>query len=201
LTLPSIDLDLWFKIDPDIEFGRVFSLLPDALSDLEEVGIRISFAVKQDDIDSLVSAYDEAKSLKKGRSLLRDAFTLSKFLNHPRKSQKILSPSLLRSRKNMPISHWISALEPSEAERVLSSLLRIDFVDAQRNIDDQEASRSNRLSAAFATFYKHNLEEPAINEAASHVIDENNQSLSDHYEMTFKDLMGVISKLRRSFRQ
>ena len=25
---------------------------------------------------------------------------------------------------------WVSALEPSEAERVLSSLIRIDFVDA-----------------------------------------------------------------------
>jgi predicted ATP-dependent endonuclease of OLD family len=88
-----------------------------------------------------------------------------------------------------------SALEQSEAERVLYSLLRIDFVDAQRNINEQEASRSNPLSAAFAAFYKHHLEQPAINEAASRVIDDNNQNLSAHYETTFKDLMGVISKL------
>ena len=65
----------------------------------------------------------------------------------------------------------------------------------QRNIDDQEASRSNRLSAVFAAFYKHHLEEPESNEAASLVIDANNQSLSDHYKATFKDLMGVISIL------
>lgn len=52
LSLPSIDLDLWFKIDPDIEFGRVFSLLPSTLSDLDEVGVRVRFAVKQDDIGS-----------------------------------------------------------------------------------------------------------------------------------------------------
>ncbi|MDA3823102.1 MAG: AAA family ATPase, partial [Bacteroidales bacterium] len=193
LSLPSIDLDLWFKIDPDIEFGRVFSLLPNTLSDLDEVGIRISFAVKQDEIDGLVSAYEEAKSLKK-EGTTRDAFTLSRFLNTQGSLKRFfrLHYYVLEKTGTDPV---VAAIEPSEAERVLSSLLRIDFVDAQRNIDDQEASRSNRLSSAFATFYKHNLEEPAINEAANQVIDENNQSLSDHYEMTFKDLMGVISRL------
>jgi predicted ATP-dependent endonuclease of OLD family len=193
LSLPSIDLDLWCKIDPDIEFGRVFSLLPDTLSDLEEVGVRISFAVKQDDIGSLISTYEEARSIKKEEAI-RDAFTLSRFLGLEGNLKKYfrLHYFVLEKTDSDPTA---SALEPSEAERVLSSLLRIDFVDAQRNIDDQEASRSNRLSAAFAAFYKHNLEEPAINEAASQVIDDNNQSLSAHYETTFKDLMGVISKL------
>jgi predicted ATP-dependent endonuclease of OLD family len=193
LSLPSIDLDLWFNIDPDIEFGRVFSLLPNTLSDLDEVGIRISFAAKQGDIDGLIYAYEEAKSLKK-EGATRDAFTLSRFLNTQGSLKRFFSLHyyVLEKTDADPI---FSALEPSEAERVLSSLLRIDFVDAQRNIDDQEASRSNRLSSAFATFYKHNLEEPTINEAASQVIDENNQKLSDHYEKTFKELMGVISKL------
>jgi predicted ATP-dependent endonuclease of OLD family len=79
LSLPSIDLDLWFKIDPDIEFGRVFSLLPDTLSDLEEVGIRISLAVKQDDIGSLISTYEEARSIKQDEAT-GDAYTLSRFL-------------------------------------------------------------------------------------------------------------------------
>ncbi len=174
LTLPSIDLDLWFKINPDIEFGRIFSLLPNTLSDLDEVGIRISFAAKQDEIDGLVSAYEEAKALKK-EGATRDAFTLSKFLSSSGNLKRFfrLHYFVLEKTSANPV---VSALEPSEAERVLSSLIRIDFVDAQRNIDDQEASRSNRLSTAFATFYKHNLEEPAVNEAASQVIDENNQS-------------------------
>ncbi len=193
MSLPSIDLDLWFKIDPEIEFGRVFSLLPSTLSDIDEVGIRVSFAAKQDDIDILFSAYHEAKSLKKERAAYEE-FTLSRFLNIQGRLKRFfrLHYYVLEKAGNDAI---VSSLEPSEAERVLSSLLRIDFVDAQRNIDDQEASRSNRLSSAFATFYKHNLEEPGINEAASQVIDENNQSLSAHYEMTFKDLMGVISIL------
>lgn len=193
LSLPSIDLDLWFKIDPDIEFGRVFSLLPDTLSYLEEVGIRISLAVKQDDIASLISTYEEARSIKQDEAT-RDAFTLSRFLGLEGNLKKYFRLHYLVLEKTDG-DQTAAALEPSEAERVLSSLVRIDFVDAQRNIDDQEASRSNRLSAAFAAFYKYNLEEPAINEAASQVIDDNNQNLSAHYETTFKDLMGVISKL------
>lgn len=194
ISLPSIDLDLWFKIDPEIEFGRVFSLLPSTLSDIDEVGIRMSFGAKRDDINILVSAYEEAKSLKKVGAVVYEEFTLSRFLNSHGRLKRFFQLNYYVL-ENSCSDAIVSSLEPSEASRVLSSLLRIDFVDAQRNIDDQEASRSNRLSSAFATFYKHNLEEPAINEAANQVIDENNKSLSDHYEKTFKDLIGVISGL------
>jgi putative ATP-dependent endonuclease of the OLD family len=193
LSLPSIDVDLWFRIDPEIEFGRVFALLPDTLSDLEEVGIRISFAVKQDDIENLISAYEEARAIKKDTGA-RDAFTLSIFLGLEGNLKKYFRIHYFALEKT-DTDPAASALEPSEAERVLSSLLRIDFVDAQRKIGEQETSRSNSLSEAFATFYKYNLEEPAINEAASKVIDENNRSLTAHYETTFRDLIGVISKL------
>lgn len=193
LSLPSIDLDLWFKIDPDIEFGKVFSLLPDSLSDIEEVGIRLSFAAKQDDIDDLISNYEEARSIKRDENA-HNTFTLSRFLDLAGNLKKYFRLHYLVLAKTDG-DPTVAPLEPSEADRVLSSLLRIDFVDAQRNFDDQEASRSNRLSTAFAAFYKYNLEEPAINEAASRVIDDNNQNLSAHYETTFKDLMGVISKL------
>jgi len=49
----------WFKINPDIEFGRVFSLLPSTLSDVDEVGIRISFAVKEEDTANLIATYED----------------------------------------------------------------------------------------------------------------------------------------------
>lgn len=193
LRLPSIDLDIWFKIEPEIEFGRVFALLPGTLSDLEDVGIRISFSAKREDIDNLFSMYLEARSRKKNEDVSA-SFTMSRFLSLEGNLKKYFRLHYFVLEKNNG-DQTVLPLEPSEAERVLSSLVRIDFIDAQRNIDDQEASRSNRLSSAFASFYKHNLEEPKINEAASYVIDENNQNLSAHYETTFKELMGVISRL------
>ena len=38
--IPSIEMDLWFSIDPETEFGRVFSLLPNVSMTFEKVGIR-----------------------------------------------------------------------------------------------------------------------------------------------------------------
>ena len=46
VQLPSIYMDLWFSIDPDIEFGSVFSLIPNVSSALDKVGVRIKFGVK-----------------------------------------------------------------------------------------------------------------------------------------------------------
>jgi len=56
------------------------------------------------------------------------------------------------------------ALDPEEGKRVLAGLIRVDFVDAQRSLDDQEASRSNRLSTAFETFYRKNLTQAEASE-------------------------------------
>ena len=89
----------------------------------------------------------------------------------------------------------VHSLEPEEGKRILRSLVRVDFVDAQRNIDDQEAGRSNRLSSAFASFYKDNLEQAEIGDAANLIIDQNNDSLTSHYELHFKPLMSVIQDL------
>ena len=45
-SLPSIGMDLWFSIDPDIEYGRVGHLLPNVSSNFEEVGVRLEYCVK-----------------------------------------------------------------------------------------------------------------------------------------------------------
>jgi DNA helicase-2/ATP-dependent DNA helicase PcrA len=62
-------------------------------------------------------------------------------------------------------------LAADEGNRLLATLVRVDFVDAQRNIDDDDSSRSNRLSAAFAAFYRRNLEQATIAEAAHRILD------------------------------
>ncbi len=54
-SLPSIGMDLWFSIDPDIEYGRVGDLLPNASSNFEEVGVRLEYCVK--DAGKLKSEY------------------------------------------------------------------------------------------------------------------------------------------------
>jgi putative ATP-dependent endonuclease of OLD family len=86
-------------------------------------------------------------------------------------------------------------LDSKDGKLLLRDLLRVDFVDAQRSMDDNEVNRSNRLSTAFAAFYKKNLEQAEAEQSAYQVIDENNLRLTEHYATHFSGLMEVIQGL------
>ena len=86
-------------------------------------------------------------------------------------------------------------LDSKDGKSLLKDLLRVDFVDAQRSVDDDEANRSNRLSTAFSAFYKKNLEQAEAEQSAYQVIDENNRKLTEHYETHFGGLIEVIKGL------
>ncbi|WP_346274840.1 ATP-dependent nuclease [Burkholderia cenocepacia] len=86
-------------------------------------------------------------------------------------------------------------LEPDEGKRLVRQLVRVEFVDAQRNINDDDNSRSNRLSAAFASFYRKNLDQAEYAAEAHRVIDQNNADLTRHYEKQFAPLMDLIRGL------
>ncbi len=194
ISLPKISLDIWFSIDPDsIAFGRVFTLLP-KLWDFTRVGIRLSYEVA--DAQKLREQYNSAyPALADGTR----AKALSQFL--------ALEGNLAR---NFAVRHFSldeqqqadgqiailsTELEPEEGKRLLRHLIRVEFVDAQRNINDDDNSRSNRLSSAFAAFYRKNLEQAGHAAAAHSVIDENNKQLTEHYEKQFDPLIKLIKHL------
>ncbi len=188
-NLPVIEMDLWFSIDPEIEFGRVFSLVPNISADLDEVGVRLRFCVK----DAKKLKADFLSHFPKLEGELRQK-TLSHFLSlHGNLNRHFgLSYFSLQRSETGPIP---KPLEPEEGKRVLQSLVRVDFVDAQRNIDDYDIGRSTRLSDVFAAFYRKNLEQAEVSEDANRIIDENNDKLTQHYEQTFTDLLEVIQGL------
>ncbi|MGU3845573.1 hypothetical protein ACVZHT_28830, partial [Vibrio diabolicus] len=78
---------------------------------------------------------------------------------------------------------------------LFKNLIRVDFLDAQRSVNDDESSRSSRLSTAFTSFYKSNWEQAEASESAYQVIDENNRNLTEHYGKHFSGLMKVIKGL------
>ena len=187
--LPAIEMDLWFSVDPNVEYGRVGDLLPNTSSDFEEIGVRLKYCVK--DGAKLKSEYLSAfprqengghqKSLSQFLALqgnLSRHFVISYYALENSDGKVVLLPR-----------------DPEEGKRVLRSLVRVDFVDAQRNFDDYEMGRSNRLSTAFAAFYRRNLEQARAREEANQVIEENNEKLTEHYEEHFKSLMVVIQGL------
>jgi len=189
-SIPSIEMDIWFSIGEDIEFGRVFSLLPNISQDFEEVGVRIKYCVK--DAAKMKAEYLSAFPIPEDDEQQK---SLSHFLSLEGNLGRHFSRAYF-SLERVDNDVIATPLEPREGNRVLNTLVRVDFIDAQRNIDDYEASsRSNRLSTAFAAFYKKNLTQAKAKEEANRVIDDNNENLNLHYEEHFKDLMKVIQGL------
>ncbi|MXN66508.1 AAA family ATPase [Stappia sp. GBMRC 2046] len=189
-NLPQIELDLWFHIDPDsIAFGRVFALATSLSADFSEIGMRSAFAV--DDAAELWKHYDAAFPPKVDGTRKRP---LSFFLGMEGNLKKYFGIKV-SSLEKLEQELVATPLSAQEGKKILNSLLRVDFVDAQRNIDDENAARSNRLSDAFATYYRRNLEQAKYAEDAVTVIEQNNENLTKHYDERFKQLMTMIGGL------
>lgn len=193
-NLPEICLDLWFEIDPNtIAFGRVFTLLP-KLSDFTHVGIRLSFGI--DDSKKLgeeyAAAYPSDEIGGRSRTLFQYLASDDNLSRH-----STVRYASLEDYKNEDGVAAIKAtrLDPEEGRRLIKNLVRVEFVDAQRNINDDEDSRSNKLSAAFASYYRKNLEQAKYAAEAHSVIDENNARMTQHYEAQFKPLFQLIKGL------
>ena len=189
-VLPTIELDLWFSIDPNhISFGRAFTLLPELSDELDKVGVRLKFQPR-----------DPAKM----RAEYWKAYPVSEVGTRTRRLSQFLGTDT-NLKSHYEIAYYSldatgaetveTLLDSKDGRSLLKDLLRVDFVDAQRGVEDDEASRSSRLSTAFSAFYKKNLEQADAGESAYQVIDENNQKLTEHYATHFGDLMEVIKGL------
>ena len=188
--LPRIELDVWFSVDPSsIEFGRAFALIPELTDEFDRLGVRLSFGVSE---PKKLRANYEAVYPTQADGIR--AKTLSQYLaidSNLKRHCDILYFSLENTETKTVATH----LNRDEGSKLLQNLIRVDFVDAQRNIDDDESSRSNRLSAAFASFYRRNLEQAEAAAEANRVIDDNNQQLTAHYAKQFDPLITLIKGL------
>lgn len=189
--LPTIELDLWFSIDPNhISFGRAFTLLPELSDELDKVGIRLKYQPRDPEKirTEYLAAYPVTEDGGKRTQSLSQFLGIDRNLNQ---HYEIAYYSL--DGRGQELVETI--MDSKDGRALLRDLLRVDFVDAQRSVNDDEVSRSSRLSTAFSSFYKKNLEQAEAKETAYQVIDENNQKLTDHYETHFSGLMDVIRGL------
>jgi len=186
--LPSIELDLWFTVSPTVEYGRVADFLPTLGKDYSVIGVRICFSAI-DPIElhaAYLSAYPKDDHKK----------SLSYFLNQSNNLTKYFALQYFSLEKGAPAEEPIScSLKKDVAQKTLALLLRVDYVEAQRNIDDKDSVNSNRLSSVFADFYKQNLKQREHDDKSALVIDQSNDNLSEHYKTEFEPLVKVISDL------
>ena len=193
--LPAIELDLWFTIDPSTHYGSVSHFLPDLASPHAEVGVRLCFSVE--DLEQLYNSYLEVHPKIKAKTPddVVQQKSLSHYLNQDSNLKRHFSLKYFRLEKSKGDELCIHPLDDLEGKATLSLLLRVDYVEAQRNIDDDNTSRSNRLSDVFTAFYEHNLSKHKSSAESQRVIEQSNTELSSHYENEFSTLISTISNL------
>ena len=163
--------------------------MPRLSDDFDQIGVRLKYEVRDPEKmhADYAAAYPASDDGKRKR-------TLTQFLNIDKNIKQYFEITYYSLDSNDDVITE-TFLESKEGKSLLQELVQIKFVDAQRNVDDDEGSRSSRLSTAFAAFYKKNLEQAEAAEAAHLVIDENNKKLTEHYEKHFRGLMEVIKSL------
>jgi len=188
---PEISLDIWFEVNPDeIEYGRAAALVPNLSDDFEELGVRLSLGV--DDFEALRAEFQRAF----GDEIKTDGGPrLTSFLNDKTVFKRHFKTSFFALERQGDAPASPSMLAQAEGKKLIDGLVRVDFIDAQRNIDDSDSGRSNRLSKAFSDFYEKNLEQVEAAQEARAVIQENNKTLTNHYEKQFKPLLDMIGGL------
>lgn len=190
-NFPEITLDIWFEVNPDeIEYGRAAALVPNLSDDFEELGVRLSLGVE--DYDALRGEFSRAFGEEINEE---DGPRLTSFLDDKAVFKRHFKTNYFALERQNDGSALPSLLAPADGKKLVDGLIRVDFIDAQRNIDDSDSGRGNRLSKAFSDFYEKNLEQAEAAQEAHAVIKENNDKLSEHYEQQFQPLLDMIGGL------
>ena len=187
--LPYIDLDLWFSIDSETKFGRVNLLLPDVEHEYDTVGIRLRYRVA--DADKLKEDYI-ARLTPRAGGVPRNSLSNYLSLSGSFKKHFTVAYYSLAGSHDEPVER---PLTPEDGKRVLKSLVRVEFIDAQRKIDDYEHAGSTRLSKVLTSYYRRNLTQTQAADDANDLIDNHNEALTGHYATVFGDLLKVIQGL------
>lgn len=187
--LPGIELDLWFSIDPETEFGRAGLLLPDTEQDYQKVGIRLRYTI--DDPEKLKESYLARLNTTDGKPPRKP---LTHYLSLPGTIKQHFAISYFALNGSAEDANE-KPLPSDDGKRLLKSLLRVEFVDAQRRIDDHEQTGSTRLSKVFTGYYKRNLTQAETADETNSIIDKHNDDLTSHYHKVFANLLKVIESL------
>lgn len=81
---------------------------------------------------------------------------------------------------------------------VIKSLLKVDFLRAQRHLDDPDegtSSRSENLSRKLSRFYQRHLEKRGDDHQALQALDASEKGLNFHLQEVFKDTLDRLKKL------
>lgn len=229
-NLPSIVLDLWFRVGED-DLATAMSLLPSTDWDGKCVGVRVAFepcnahelvqrfhALRQKaDAAALALAAKRGasnRSATDGGTVAEVETKVSSYKPWPESLTKYLTRELRKEYtfryyvldERAFVNYQVTAKdyeplplgkEPGGAT-ILKSLVKVDFLRAQRHLDDPDAGSSDRaenLSRRLSRFYQRNLEKRGEDHAVLEALDTSEKGLNFHLEAVFSDTLKRLAKL------
>ena len=226
--LPAITLDLWFRVG-DADLGVAMPLLPSTDWEGKCVGIRVSFEPKSpyDLVQTYRELRDKATAA--ATKLVTSAIagnavsavaapgtggaeeykpwpeSLTKFLTRELNKHYGFRYYVLDERQFDWYKEKSADYSPQEVvgdrrgDTILKSLLRVDFLRAQRHLDDPQggsgAARAENLSSRLSKFYERNLEKREDDHQALRALDVSERELNSHLKNVFSDTLEQLKKL------
>lgn len=210
-VLPKISIDIWFHVEA-ADLHRVIDLLPSLEWQGTKVGLRIEFSAL--DEGQLLGRYQEAKA-SAVENIRRDPATgeisyhpspcnmveyLEEFLNQEFGLRYYV---LDRARfdasfvqNNGYIPNQLIPEKGRTGKDILSSLLKIDILNAQRHLSDKSGGhRAEDLSRHLSRFYNRNLERRGNDYDAMQALSESEALLNQHLAQVFQPTLERLSQL------
>ena len=211
LSFPTISLDLWFSVE-EADLHRVIDLLPNLDWEGTQVGIRVELA-PSDPIGLLTNYHESKEAAEANAKQSEDSLlvyhpwpkTLRDYLERELKNEYELQYFIIdraefddeyRQQGERGVAEIVTDKDRS-GHTVLRSLLRIDFLSAQRHLDDGEgsASRAEDLSRRLSSFYKRNLRKREDDHEALRALSASEEELTRHFADVFEDTFEQVGKL------
>jgi len=222
-ALPTISLDLWFKIDKE-DLHRVLPLLPSLLWKGSNVGLRIVYAPRND--ADLLAHYAEEKASTASKeggdrsggdegkeedtakesvevrtwpTSLTDYLSKKDVLHREYQLQYYVldqdgfTEELEEKKGFVPQS--LQTTSERGATRIVESIIKVSCLNAQRHLSDNESGRDENLSRRFSRFYRRSCEQCATSPNALGALVESESHLNEHLAQVFDSTLEKLKKL------
>jgi predicted ATP-dependent endonuclease of OLD family len=207
--LPTITLDLWFKVEAE-DIPRVIELLPDLEWGDAPVGLRMEFGPKNP--SELLASYREAKD-RAEKCAAGKSDTAPPFQPWPKTLYDYLMKRLTeeyrvfyyaldgkrvdKDYKDLPgYTPQVLGDATESGAKIVRSLLRVDFLHAQRHLSDSDSrGRAEDLSRRLNRFYRRNLKQHEEDITALAALANSEEQLNNHLAAVFDPTLKRLNDL------
>ncbi|WWL67659.1 ATP-dependent endonuclease [Burkholderia pseudomallei] len=209
-ALPTMSIDIWLHIDRT-DVHRVIDLLPSLAWQGTLVGMRIAYVpidpgatkakyteARARALAAVAPAGGEPAAFDPAPKNLQD-FLRDELNNEYELRYYVLDPARFDGAMVADADYAPVALMPSEnrsGREILNSLIRVDFLHAQRHLSDSPGgARAEDLSRVLSRFYERNLEHKADDLDVLRALANSEAMLNDHLERVFEPTLRSLATL------